>query len=115
MNKPRTFAPLIAALLLLATALYMGSYLVLVVPTGIEARVPWDAIDSSGGKVKIRYMVGPTSVPPDYMIEIRHYRWGSRHASRVFWPLEQLDRKLRPAAWRDGLVLPSYAGIMSGR
>ena len=75
-------APLIAAfVLLLLPVLYVGSYLALVVP---EGRVAW--ISSPTG---FSYKVPVIS----------HYRAGYVWPQRIFWPLEQSDRKLRPEAW----------------
>jgi hypothetical protein len=71
-------APLIIAMvLLLLPVLYVGSYLALVLP--------------------------PPSISTPYN-EILARRWsnyraGGRFAEIVFWPLEQIDRKLRPGAW----------------
>jgi hypothetical protein len=78
-------APLIVAIvLLLVPVLYVGSYLVLVVP----------------------------SSPPVTRMCIIHtpYRFGYGYASLFFWPLEQIDRKARPDAW--SLVTPRI--ILSG-
>jgi len=69
-------APIIAAVLLLFPMLYAGSYLALVWPD--KERL--DMADSRGG------------VPT--------YRYGTETwAWRVYWPLEQIDRHVRPAAW----------------
>jgi hypothetical protein len=71
-------APLLAAIaLLLLPVLYVGSYLALV--------SPWQA-----GLHR--------SFSFQHESEI-HYRIGGRWAGVVFWPLEQLDRQLRPDAW----------------
>jgi len=68
----RSPAPLIAVLLLILPLLYVGSYLALVRPG-----------------ITLTYSVRE---PP-------HYRWGGRAAEFVFWPLEKLDRKVRPRIW----------------
>ncbi|QDU26346.1 hypothetical protein ETAA8_14240 [Anatilimnocola aggregata] len=69
-------APLIVAIvLLLVPVLYVGSYFALVVPRGIHG---YKAIFEE------------------------HYRWQNKLCSRVFWPLEQIDRKLRPESWDLG-------------
>jgi hypothetical protein len=66
-------APLIAAiLLLLLPLLYLGSYLALVTP---GPRIGWGSA---------RYS---------------NYRAADEFCIRFFWPLEQIDRQLRPNAW----------------
>jgi hypothetical protein len=78
MNQSR--APLIIAIvLLLLPLLYVGSYFAMVVPDGIFI-----------GTIKVDYVRQPV---------ISHYRTGGDIAAAVFWPLEQIDRKLRPGAW----------------
>jgi hypothetical protein len=81
-------APILAAILLLLPMLYVGSYLALVTPNG---RV-------------VFYVVGPNTSRG----ELVHYRWGDDEPSRFFWPLEQLDRKLRPGAWEFKYGAGSY-------
>ena len=74
-------APLIFAIvLLLLPVLYLGSYLALVVPQGQRIASP-NASFSSRWEVVI------------------YYRLGSEFISRIFWPLEQIDRRMRPVAW----------------
>ena len=77
-------APLIFAIvLLLLPLLYVGSYLALVRPGGIEFR------DSDGMKcvfVNTHYSVAAS---------LEH------SAGRIFWPLEQIDRKVRPDEWLE--------------
>jgi hypothetical protein len=75
MTKPRSFAPIIAAVLLLLPVLYVGSYFAMIVPRG-----SWTAIISS-------------------TCPVPRYRVGGVWLERFFWPLEQIDRKLRPRAW----------------
>jgi hypothetical protein len=78
MKKSR--APLIAAIvLLLLPVLYVGSYFALVAPSGVLIPVT-GPIGESG-------------------FLVRHYRWGGEFAEQVYWPLKQIDRKLRPGAW----------------
>jgi hypothetical protein len=73
---PQSRAPLIVAIvLLLLPLLYVGSYLALVVPGG--------PMSTSGLKLKW----------PEV------YRFGSPWTDCIFWPLEQVDRKVRPRAW----------------
>jgi hypothetical protein len=73
-------APLILAiLLLLLPALYVGSYLALVVPEG-------------------RYLICMSGDPTSYSL-IGHYRIYPPVARLFYWPLEQIDRNLRPLEW----------------
>ncbi len=85
----RHAAPAFATLLLLLPVLYVGSYLALVVPSGIPREL---------GVVFVHghYMRNMTS---DF------YRFANAHSAKFFWPLEQIDRKLRPAAWSE---MPNY-------
>jgi hypothetical protein len=78
----RHAAPILAAILLLLPVLYVGSYLVLAVPGGLIA------VDAVTGK--------------EWVYPHRHYRVDPRVelvAATVFWPLEQIDRKVRPGEW----------------
>jgi hypothetical protein len=80
MERPRYFAPLMTAILLvLLPALYVISYLSLVVPEG-----RYTAADRNGW----RTFIG-------------HYHVAPAYAPKVFWPLEKLDQWLRPDAWPD--------------
>lgn len=85
----RHAAPIIAAVLLLLPVLYVGSYFALVVPSGIRV-----------GTIKINWIPQPI---------IDHYRIGGDIAAAVFWPLEQIDRNVRPGAW-DELSLSHGSG-----
>ena len=79
----RHTAPIIAAILLLLPVLYVGSYLALVVPPG-------------------RYVsrtVGSANNRPSTEIFFEKYRFGGEWARWFYWPLEQIDRKVRPRAW----------------
>jgi hypothetical protein len=71
----RHAAPIIAAILLLLPVLYVGSYFAQV--------MPWGTID-------------PPNSRGEYIK--RHYRYSQRLAL-LYWPLEQIDRKVRPGAW----------------
>ena len=72
-------APLVAVFLfLLLPTLYLGSYLLLVEPQGI-----YYSVFSGGAKT----------------LYCDHYRWQNDSCERIFWPLERIDRKIRPAAW----------------
>jgi hypothetical protein len=71
-------APLIVAIvLLLLPLLYVGSYLAMVVPSG-------------DGGIRIPGLAGD-----------EYYRFGGERAAWYFWPLEQIDRKVRPGAWES--------------
>lgn len=74
--------PIIAALLLLLPVLYVVSYFALVVPAGI-----W----------------GTPATPLASVAYLGTYRCGDTWGERLFWPLEKIDRKLRPQAWRTNL------------
>jgi hypothetical protein len=80
MEKRQTsYAALIlAAILLLLPVLFVGSYLALVVP-GV-----------------VRFSANRSTVIYE------PYRYGGTWAVRFYWPLEQIDRKLRPEAWERG-------------
>jgi hypothetical protein len=84
MTKPRSFAPIIAAVLLLLPLLYVGSYLALVVPEGFRT-APYE---------------GPGGLFAMIDAPIQHYRHGGRNAERFFWPLEHIDRRVRPGVWQ---------------
>lgn len=84
-------APIIAALLLFLPVLYMGSYLALVLPGGRSVIV--DRGPGRGAMTYLSHYRGWDN--PDYPLALR----------RVFWPLEQIDRQVRPGAW--GIYGPS--------
>lgn len=66
-------APLVVAIcMLLLPVIYVGSYFALVLPEGTNT---W------------------RSTPI-------HYRWGERKLEPVYYPIEQLDRRMRPLAWQ---------------
>jgi hypothetical protein len=70
--------PLIVAIALLLPVAYVGSYFALVIPRG---RV-------------ISYNDGRWNIPV-----ILHYRALPAQAAVLYWPLERIDRKLRPKTW----------------
>jgi hypothetical protein len=82
MNEPRSWsAPIVAACLLLVPAVYVGSY--------------YCAVDTNrGGYISL---CGPNK--PDL-----RYRVAPEVCGRFYWPIEQVDRKLRPEAWEDPLI-----------
>jgi hypothetical protein len=77
-------SPIIAAILLLLPVLYVLSYLALVRP--------------QGGRVWIDLRTG-RSGDGHYQFFKRYQPYGDVILPCVYWPLEQLDRKLRPDAW----------------
>lgn len=93
MSKPHSSAlPILAAVLLLLPLLYVGSYLALVVPGGILV-TPSLAPAPDGS-------FNPPA--PSYHSD-QYYRVGGPWTRRLFWPLEFVDRKLRPTEWAPGL------------
>ncbi|QDU30820.1 hypothetical protein ETAA8_59690 [Anatilimnocola aggregata] len=70
-------APLIVAIvLLILPVLYVGSYLALVLPDGER----FELANS------LQYL-------PTYRFGTASWAW------RVYWPLERIDRRVRPEAW----------------
>jgi hypothetical protein len=86
MKKESRGTLIVAIVLLLLPVLYVGSYLALVVPGGRVVREP----TKDGGVTGYRcwYRINSTVLPT------------------VFWPLEQIDRKLRPGAWAFNPRIP---------
>jgi hypothetical protein len=85
-------APIVAAILLLLPVLYVGSYLALVVPGGIAER----GTGRFSGVISFD----------------KHYRFANTEAKFIYWPLEQIDRKVRPGAWEPTLKLgPQFHSI----
>jgi hypothetical protein len=87
----RSFAPIIAAVLLLLPVLYVGSYLALVAPGGQFVAAPNGPdgfyVEERNGRWKIitgRY---------------RRYTLADEWSRVVFWPLEQIDQRVRRGAW----------------
>ena len=74
----RHAAPIIAAILLLLPVLYVGSYLALVAGPRFTSTV------LPSGQRETR---------------ITNYRIGDGRCDWLFWPVEETDRQLRPAAW----------------
>jgi hypothetical protein len=71
-------APVIAATLLLLPVLYVGSYLGMVSPCR---------------------QVHRQLAPNRKQTTTYNYRIDSRWPSNVFWPLELIDRRVRPGLW----------------
>jgi hypothetical protein len=83
-KQPQSRAPLIIAIvLLLLPVLYVGSYFAMVVPGGRYVLREPD---------KNEFVFG-------HLQQKVHYRVAHEVAARIFWPLEQIDRKVRPGAW----------------
>lgn len=83
MNSHNSAGALTAAVLLLLPTLYVGSY----------------------------YAVVDTDHPSAQGISFQHpqacdlrYRIYPELADRFYWPVEQVDRRLRPGAWEDPLI-----------
>jgi len=78
-SRPSTAAPILAVLaVVLPFALYVGSYLALVTPGGTP------------------FVIAPKGPPVTAWANYRAYPDVS---AVVFWPLEQIDRRIRPDAW----------------
>jgi hypothetical protein len=85
MGMPRSIAvPAIIAAALATPLLYVGLYLAVVIPGG----APMDFNPDQG-----------------YYTRIGIYRVGEDVCKTVFWPLEQVDRRVRPGVWDKGHVL----------
>lgn len=80
MESSRSFVPIsvFSIFLVLFLASYLGSYVVLVNPDP-------DPVSYALGKVE-------SLECPDYLLGGEWARW-------FYWPLEQLDRRLRPDVW----------------
>jgi hypothetical protein len=87
-KQAQSRAPLIVAVvLLLLPVLYVGSYLVLVMPAGRA---------TSAGYL----LIG------DEMQnwQISNYRFDGKWLANLYWPLEQIDRKVRPGSLDHSVV-----------
>jgi hypothetical protein len=94
--KKHAAAPIIAAIFLLLPVLYVGSYLALVVPDGVDYKHYLD-------KRSLYYATA-------------RYRYQGRLCANIFWPLEQIDRKVRPGAWAMGdLILEEPIVVVDHR
>jgi hypothetical protein len=81
--------PMITAAFLLLPLLYVGSYAALVDPNAVRPRCGHD--DSP-------------SLPL--------YRIGGAHAERFYWPLETVDRRLRPETWHEATRFPFSTSVV---
>ena len=83
----KNLRPIAVCFFLLLPLLYVASYFALVTP---------------GDRVLLKvFRVDGGATFPVY--HNQSYRFGGEWAERVYWPLEQIDRKLRPRAWDDGM------------
>jgi hypothetical protein len=72
---------IIAVALLVLPVIYLASYCALVIPPYYQAPIAvWGFQPSTA-----------------------NYRYGHGWADRIFWPLEQIDRQVRPRAWEESL------------
>lgn len=74
-------APLIIAIVLLLLPVYVAIYLALVIP---------------GGEIIVPRGV---QLPFPHAGVTRKYKLGGYVSEFIFWPLEQIDRQLRPEKW----------------
>jgi len=82
--KLESRTPLTATVvLLLLLLLYVGSYLAMVLP--------------DGRTVMRSNFVDPETLEGDFSWS--NYRFGYPLSDRIFWPLELLDRRVRPGTW----------------
>ena len=77
------FKPLLAAVLLLLPLLYVGSYALIVDPHTVIVTCGHD---------------NSPAMPL--------YRVGGEYAARFYWPLETIDRRLRPVTWHEPSAFP---------
>jgi hypothetical protein len=74
-------AIVVVAILLALPLVYVGSYLALVQPSG---------------------SFRPTGAPGEYAMD--YYRAGGQFSATIFWPLEQVDRKVRKKRWEENVL-----------
>jgi hypothetical protein len=110
MDKPRSYAPIIATILLLLPMLYAGSYLAPVKPEGILVGIHQA---TSAELLDADIYSSPSEIR--FTPEHRYYRLGGQWSKRIFWPLEQIDRRLRPAAWATAGPFRSTIDSISSR
>ncbi len=86
MDERRWLAtPLLLVILLIGV--YLGSYWLLVNPFG-ELELVHDGVPPGG------------YLEEDHYIE-RHFSHGGAIAEVIFWPVRQIDQRLRPEAWAN--------------
>lgn len=88
----RSRAPIVAILPRLLALLYVGTYLALVVP---EGRSGTKTVYEDGKQGTVLYFTS--------------YRLGTRAEQWGFWPLEQIDRRVRPGAWE--MLITESGGV----
>ena len=86
MEKPRPAALPVILGILAILVLYVASYLALVVPEAF-------------GRIPVNNSPEETWILINNPLD--HYRWGGMRAAWFFYPLEQVDRRLRPKSWKD--------------
>jgi hypothetical protein len=86
-------APIIAAILLLLPVLYVGSYLSLVTP-GYKTIQQINSHYSSDTGETVE-LVEPERIDETY----QKYRIERPWIAKVFWPLQMIDRQVRPDSW----------------
>jgi hypothetical protein len=89
MNRHRMAAPIIATVLILLP-MYLGSYLVLVVPTGnivADRTSPYTYESFENGRLI------------ETTVRLDPYRAGNGFCKWFYWPLEKIDRRVRPEEW----------------
>jgi hypothetical protein len=85
MDRQRNNVPLaLLAVVLVLLLFYVGSYSALVQPRGVVVQRPWQ--EENGEVVLGNWYY--------------HYQYGEHWAERFYWPLEQIDRQVRPEKWR---------------
>ena len=84
MNTHNSAGAITAAVLLLLPTLYVGSYYAVVDTDHSSAQ--GISFCRSNNDRDLRYRIYPEL------------------AGRFYWPIEQVDRRLRPAAWEDPLI-----------
>lgn len=102
--KMRTrYAPLALAVALLLSFIYLGTYLALVVPEGILH--PRFREKSS---ININEFA-------EVSASMQYYRFGGNQPRKLFWPLEWVDRRIRPGSWHSPAELfgPHEIGLLS--
>lgn len=89
MKKDSRAPLLIVVMVLLLPVIYLASYLSLSAP-------------AIGGHT----IIGGLNHKETYLHMCADYRWGGETTVRIYWPLEQLDRLVRPGAWEQKIVHP---------
>jgi hypothetical protein len=87
MEKRTHYSRLVIAVALLLSFMYVITYLALVVPEGILH--PRFREQSS---ININQF-------SEVSASMHYYRLGGNQPRKLFWPLECLDRKIRPGSW----------------